>query len=172
MDEKTSVCLEGPRIERRGGLMIVGIRRHYTLAHDLAHIMQSVSRQWHSFRPYLATLRKKEYRDAYGICLKIAEGDAGFDYMCGTIVMPGEDIPAEFTTLSLPPQRYAVFRHLGHSSQLPNTYYTIFGKLLPEADLTPADHGGRTPEFLERFDRFYDFKTETGGPEILVPLKD
>ena len=154
-------------VQRRGELKLVGIRRHYRLTQDLAAVMHAVARQWKEFHAREAAL--KHGAEYYGVCLKIEEGDAGFDYLCGVADEGGPVV--DFTAIKIPPLRYAVFWHPGATASLPATYFAIFGRLLPEAGLLPADSSSGVPEFIERFDQRYDLATGAGGPEILVPLK-
>ena len=164
--------LDPPRIERRSGFLLAGIRRHYKLTHDLATIMQGVSRQWLGFRPRKREIVRAVSPDTYGVCLRMREGDAGIDYFCGMQVPDSAQLPHDLVTLSIPPLRYAIFRHTGPKSLLPNVYFTIFGSCLAEAGVAPAHASAGAPEFIELFDQQYDVKTETGGPVILVPVQD
>jgi AraC family transcriptional regulator len=172
MCETLAVPLGPPRLESRDGFLIAGLRRRHILEIDMGDILQGVSRQWHSFRPRKKEVPRPIGKCTYGVCLRIHEGDVGFDYFCGMQVADAANLPKGFTTLAIPALRYAVFRHTGPSSMLVDTYFTIFGKALPEAGLSPADGASGAPDFIECFDQFYDTKTEMGGPEIMVPLKD
>ena len=159
-----------PRVELRTGLLLAGLRRRYTLSHDLATVMLAVARQWQHFHARKAELGHAPHGDFYGVCLKVIDGDSGFDYFCGEAME--QRVPDGFSMLEIPSLRYAVFKHAGPASALPATYLAIFGRLLPDAGLQPAESSSGAPEFVERFDEGYDLVTKTGGPEILVPLKD
>jgi len=164
--------LDAARIERLGGFLVAGVKQRYALARDLEAIVQGVGRQWADLRPRLIELGWPHAGDAYGVCLRVSDGDTAFDYFCGLGIPDESRLPADLSLLALPPLRCAAFRYRGPKQMLASSYFAIFGRLLPEAGLVPADRRDGTPEFIERFDAGYDLATETGGPEILVPLKD
>jgi len=159
-----------PLVERRGVLKLVGICRRYRLMQDLPGVLEAVAGQWREFHACEHKLGRTGGSDYYGVCLRVVEGEASFGYFCG--MARAGDPPEGFAALVIPPLRCAVFRHTGSTDSLPAAYFTIFGRLLPEAGLSPADAEAGAPEFIERFDEHYDLKTGTGGPEILVPLKE
>jgi predicted transcriptional regulator YdeE len=172
MCDVLAVPLGPPRIERRDGFLLVGMRRRHILALDMDEILHGVSHQWHMFRPRKKEVLRPVGRCSYGVCLRIRDGDMGFEYFCGLQVSDATGLPQGFSMLEIPSLRYAVFRHTGPSSMLVDTYFTIFGKSLPEAGLMAADGASGAPDFIECFDELYDIKTELGGPEIMIPLKD
>jgi len=170
MGETSAATFGPPRLERHGRILLVGLRQRHTVARDLNAIMEGVENQWVRFRPRTKEVRHTASKDLYGVLLKVLEGDAGFEYFCGMEVSKLASLPEGFTSLAIPPQRYAVFRHTGTADDLLKTYFDIFGKVLPEAGLTVADGKSGAPEFIERFDSQYSLETRTGGPEIMVPL--
>jgi AraC family transcriptional regulator len=161
-----------PRFERRGRMLLAGIRKRHTVARDLATVMQGVESQWQAFHLRKEAIRNSAGKDLYGILIRVVEGDVGFGYFCGIEVTKAANLPEGIAVLTIPPLRYAVFRHCGGVEDLPHTYFSIFGQVLPEAGLVVADASSGAPEFIERFDAAYDLETKTGGPEILIPLKD
>jgi AraC family transcriptional regulator len=79
------------------------------------------------------------------ICYNFAP-NAVFDYLAGVEVSSFKDAPAEFTQLSIPPQRYAVFPQSGREFS-----------------------GG--PSY-ERYDTSFDPKSGMGGMEIWLAVKN
>ena len=63
-------------------------------------------------------------------------------------------------------QRYAVFTHRQHSSEIRRTWYTIWNMWLPESGIEALD----VPDF-ERYGEEFDGRTGLGGLEIGVPVK-
>ena len=76
-------------------------------------------------------------------------------------------IPKELSRLRIPEQRYAVFTQREHISTIRRTWFTIFNKALPEAQLTAAEG----PEF-ERYAEDFNPATGTGGFEIWIPIRE
>ena len=75
-------------------------------------------------------------------------------------------LPAGFTHILIPAQRYAVFTHKQHVSSIPQTIETIWSKWLPESGVDAAE----SPAF-ERYTEEFNPQTGMGGMEIWVPLK-
>lgn len=76
------------------------------------------------------------------------------------------DLPNEFRTVRLAPQKYAVFEHFDHVSALRRTAYTIWNKWLPQSGHEAAE----APSF-ERYGAAFDPQTGTGAIEVWLPLK-
>jgi AraC family transcriptional regulator len=103
---------------------------------------------------------------AYGVIYN--SDDAGnYDYLCGAAVREFPSEPPEFTRLRVPPQRYAVFEHRGHVSDIDATWKAIWEHGLMEAGLKASDG----PAF-ERYDERFDGRTGQVTVEIWVPVKE
>jgi AraC family transcriptional regulator len=170
MGETSAATFGPPCLAHHGRILLVGLRQRHTVASDLSAVMAGVENQWVRLRPRVKEVRRAVSKDLFGVLLKVVEGDAGFEYFCGLEVAKLASLPEGFSSLVIPPLRYAVFRHTGTVDDLLKTYFDIFGKVLPEAGLTVADSKSGAPEFIERFDSQYSLETRTGGPEIMVPL--
>ena len=72
----------------------------------------------------------------------------------------------ELTRLRVAAQRYAVFTHRQHISEIRRTWYTIWNKWLPESGIEALD----APDF-ERYGEEFDGRTGLGGLEIWIPVK-
>ncbi|HEY4210934.1 MAG TPA: GyrI-like domain-containing protein [Steroidobacteraceae bacterium] len=68
--------------------------------------------------------------------------------------------------MRLAAQRYAVFAHRDHVSQIRRTWNTIWTQWLPASGHAVAD----APHF-ECYPETFDSRTGTGGLEIWVPLQ-
>lgn len=128
-----------------------------------------IAAQWMRFAPHIGKIPGEVEGAAYGICFDLCQGDErGLVYMAGVEVAGGAaNLPAELSPLSLPAQRYAVFRHPDHVSTLPATVDAIWRKWLPGSGQEPAGE----PAFFERYGEEFDPLTGMGGVEIWVPLK-
>jgi AraC family transcriptional regulator len=78
-------------------------------------------------------------------------------------------LPSELSHVSLPPQKYAVFSHLGHVSELWTTCEQI-GKWLEQSGYESAHPVAGTPDFIERYSEEFKPQTGTGGIEVWVSL--
>ena len=75
-------------------------------------------------------------------------------------------LPPELTQLTITPQRYAVFTHDGHISEISRTWMDIFGVWLPQSgrEVAPA------PSF-ECYGEAFDPKVAIGNVEIWIAIK-
>jgi AraC family transcriptional regulator len=141
-------------------LLIAGLSERYT-----SETCAAIPSQWQRFEPYLGHIQGQVGRPTYGVVCN--SDDAGnTEYISGVEVSDFSRVPAEFSRLRIPEQRYAVFRHSDHIATIRRTWFTIWNKALPEAGLQPS--GG--PEF-ERHGEEFDPRTGTGGFEIWIPIK-
>jgi AraC family transcriptional regulator len=160
MDQTLIADLEPPRFENGKPLLIAGLGARYTCESSKA-----IPAQWQRFAPHIGNVPGQIGRAAYGVCCN--SDDAGnFDYICGVEVADFSELPAEFSRVRLPEQRYAVFTHHEHISTIRRTVNTIWNKWLPESKHEAAD----APDF-ERYGESFDPQTGTGGVEIWIPIK-
>ncbi|MCY1488886.1 GyrI-like small molecule binding domain protein [compost metagenome] len=115
--------------------------------------------------PYIDRVPGQRGEETFGLCHSPDE-EGGFEYIAGVRVGRPDDLPAGFTHQRLAPRRYAVFRHLGHISNIHETFAAIFQRWLPQSALEAAD----APEF-ERYSADFDPMAGTGHVEVWVPLK-
>ena len=101
---------------------------------------------------------------AYGV-IHNSDDNGHADYLTGVEVKDFAAVPAEFSRLQIPAQRYAVFTHKDHISAIRRTWFSIWNKGLPDAGLEAT--GG--PEF-ERYDERFDGRSGTGEVEIWIPI--
>jgi AraC family transcriptional regulator len=160
MDDSMLTPLDPPRIVENPGLLIAGLNERYD--HTAS---ASIPSQWQRFTPHIDHLPGQVGHAAYGVVHN--SDDAGHaDYLTGVEVKDFSTVPAEFSRLKLPPQRYAVFTHKDHISSIRRTWLSIWNKGLPEAGLEAT--GG--PEF-ERYDERFDGRTGQGEVEIWIPVR-
>ncbi|QND48332.1 helix-turn-helix domain-containing protein [Rhizobium lusitanum] len=158
MDDTRLPKLEAPRFESRPAMLLAGLAETY--AHEAT---QGIPSLWQKFNQHFGQIGNV----AYGVCTQ-AEGETeSFRYMSAAEISAADDLPADFTTLKLPQQRYAVFTHRGHISGISATVHQIFGDWLPQSGQL---HGG-VPDMMERYDDRFDPQTGMGATEIWIPLK-
>lgn len=159
MDETQFVPLEPPRFETGRPLLIAGLGRRYTFETNTA-----IPQQWQSFQPHIGHVPGQVGRATYGVCCH-PDGQGRFEYIAGVEVSDFIGLPAEFSRIAIPQQRYAVFSHRAHVSKMRDTVYTIWNQWLPASGY----QGGQGPDF-ELYDERFDPLTGSGTIEIWLPV--
>jgi len=132
-------------------MLIAGLKERYSCDSSAA-----IASQWQRFAPHL-----KAGQTTYGV--KYNPDDEGtFDYLCG---IETSDPPADWTTVRIPEQKYAVFTHKAHISTVGHTHSTIWSQWLPESDLKVT----QAPDF-EKDGPEFNGQTGEGGLEIWIPV--
>jgi AraC family transcriptional regulator len=156
--------LEAPRIENGKVLLIAGLRNRYSAAN-----VDQIPVQWQRFAAYIGKVPGQVGNVTYGLCFP-SQGASDLEYLSGVEVSSCSGLPREFSCVSIPAQRYAVFLHSEHVSKLRETCELI-GKWLPgSGHESPCAIAG-APNFLERYVEIFNPETGMGGVEIWVPIK-
>ena len=151
--------LADPEIVESGSHLIAGLRKRY--GPDTA---AEIPNQWQAFVPHIGQIPDQAGNAAFGVRYN-SDGEGHLDYLTGVEVSSFSDLPCEFENLRLPPQRYAVFAHQGHVSDIRRTWHTIFRDWIPAHNIEIRD----APDF-ERYADDFDPATGTGRIEIWIPL--
>lgn len=160
MDTSLLTELKPPRIVERGAFQAAGLSERYNFATS-----HGVPDLWRRFVPHFGQIPKQVGMTTYGICY---DGDAegNFNYMAAVEISGAPSEADDLTRITVPAQRYAVFTHSGHISDIRKTVYTIWNKWLPESEVTHANG----PDF-ELYDERFDATSGTGEVEIWIPVK-
>lgn len=158
--ETKSYALDPARLERGPEMLIAGLNATYTFAERAG-----IPAQWARFAPHIGCVPGQVGTASYGVCWNYKPGH-GFDYLTGVAVKDASQLPQAFSQVRVPAQRYAVFTHKEHVSQIAATLDAIWQKWLPNSGYQ-AGHG---PSF-ERYDEKFDPQTGTGEFEIWVPIQ-
>jgi AraC family transcriptional regulator len=161
-EEPVGSNFETPRLEYGKALLIAGLRGHFTTSD-----WQGIPAQWQRFVSYLP-VPGQVGRTAYGLCFMMSDG---VDYLSGVEVKSSDGLPAEFKHVSIPAQKYAVFTHRGHVSQLRSTLDTIWQKWLPASGHEVARPTSGAPDFFERYTEDFNPQSGMGGMEVWIPIK-
>lgn len=152
--------LDPPRFEQHEALLIAGVGARYR-CDDKAGIPS----QWERFLSYFGHLADQVGDVAYGVVHNV--DDAGnMEYLCGAQVRDFTRTPPELSTLRIPPQRYAIFKHRDHISTIGGTFAAIWGQWLPQSGHETVD-----APTLEVYGPEFDSQSGRGGLEIWVPIK-
>jgi AraC family transcriptional regulator len=159
-----------PRFINRKQLRIAGVSVHYAEQNA-----EAFAKQWEDFAPSIPAFPGRSSSDALGVVTGSFGGVDGFEYMTGVEVSSFDNVPPKYRRLTIPAQRYAIFMHNGHVSQIRDTVYAIKKEWLPKL-MVPgrsdtSKEASDLPDFFERYGKDFDPKTGTGKVEIWVPLK-
>lgn len=149
------------RFETAGALLIAGLSQRFSAA-----TASTIPQLWQRLVPYMDNLPQRVGAADYGICHG-SDSNGSFDYLCGFEVTQLSSLPTEFSYLRIPPQRYAVFAHATHVSELRRTIDTIYRSWLPTASgIAPTG----LPDFIERYGPGFDPQSGQGDVEIWLPV--
>jgi AraC family transcriptional regulator len=162
MTETARPSIQPARFETAAAMLIAGLRQHYSPV-----TAASIPQLWERLVPYMDKVAHRVGDADYGVCFD-ADSGGNFSYLCGFEVTELSSLPAEFNHIRIPPQRYAVFAHDSHVSQIPATMDAIYRSWLPTATGTvPAG----TPDFFERYGPRFDPQAGRGDVQIWLPIK-
>jgi len=147
-----------PRIKYRDEMFLMGIRQK----HSLDVLATEIPKQWVAFKMEFEAARKSLV--TYGIVCGVSQNE--MEYMCGVEVPSLQSAPANAGKIIVPKQKYAVFLHEGHISEIGASWDKILLQLMPALNLEDV----HTPSF-ERYDHRYDAISGNGQVEIWCPVK-
>jgi AraC family transcriptional regulator len=146
--EMRTMPIEPPRFMEGGDLRIVGMPS-----------------PWHRFQPAIGKVEGQVSNATFGV--RCNHDDAGnYDYLSGVEVADFTHVPVELHRLWIPAQRYAVFTHRGHLSELRHAWHTIWSQWLPESGHEAVEG----PDF-ERYEASFDPRAGRGRVELWVPIR-
>jgi AraC family transcriptional regulator len=158
-DPARAIGLEPPRFVNGDRLLLAGLRERVENLADIPALWQ---------RALTYKTPKRVGTVDYGVCFNCTTDK--FEYLAGFEVSDSSDLPAGLSCVTIPPQKYAVFSHHGHVSELCRTCDKI-GKWLEQSDYEHAVAGADAPDFFERYGKEFDPQTGTGGMEVWIPIK-
>jgi AraC family transcriptional regulator len=158
MAQPSKSKLKEPRIQEAKSLLIAGLQHHYT-----PQTVGEIPQLWQRLMPYLGKIAGQAGRSTYGVGFNNSE--RGFDYIAGVEVANFSGVPKEFSKLTIPAQKYYVFVHEGHVSEIPKTIGAIINEWVPASGYKFA----ALPSMLERYGEDFNPQTGTGDMEIWVP---
>jgi AraC family transcriptional regulator len=118
-----------PQIVTRPETKVIGVARNYS-QEDL-----DIKTLWSAFRPEVGQIASRVGQGAFGIYEEYQEtdGDVGFNYICSVEVSDVDHVPEGMIARIIPAHLYAVFRHDGPISYLPETLKYIWESWLPKS---------------------------------------
>ena len=149
--------IEPARFVDDPGMLFVGIRREQSY-HGAVH---GIPQQWREFQAQIATISGRVGSDSYGVMCANFETRQAFEYMTAVRVESFDAAMSQLGRMRVKPQRYAVFVHPGHVSEIHRTWMAIWNEWIPRSGLRAVD----APEF-EVYSREFDPAVGRGGIEI------
>ena len=159
MDETLLTTLTPPRFATLNTLLIAGLAERYSSATSAG-----IPAQWQRFVPHLGHIPGQKGHITYGVVCN-SDDEGNVEYICGVEVTDFSDLPAHWSRLRIPAQKYAVFTHQEHVSTIRRTWFTIWNTWLPESGYEAVE----SPAF-ERYSDTFDPMTGAGGLEIWLPV--
>ncbi|WP_300016730.1 AraC family transcriptional regulator [uncultured Roseobacter sp.] len=156
MKKEMIVDVAKPEIRNRAGFRVVGLSDRYSFEN-----IAGIPSLWQTLNNRSTEIETAVPGVAYGVSCD-EDGTGYFRYLAGveaTEKAQGMDF------VDIPANRYAVFIHDGHVSDLPKTVYTIWNKALTDAGLESAS----APDF-ECYGPRFDAETGRGRVTIWIPL--
>ena len=161
LDHLTAIKLAPPSLVDRGPFLLAGLLEHYKDGD-----MSAIPNQWQRFAPWLGEIPGQVAQVSYGVVCN-GDDDGVTDYFTAAEVSDFGNLPSELSRMRLPAQRYAVFSHPGHISEIQSVWRTIWAEWVPERVNRLAD-----APFFERYPETFDPLSGTGGFEIWLPLEE
>lgn len=155
--------LPSPRIETLDAFTIAGLGADFEPGKTAG-----IPALWQKFNDYFGHIPGQIGKTAFGVCTMLP-GKPGFRYVAGVRVAKGhDDLPAEFETIAVPAQTWAIFQHHGHINGIAATVDAAFRTWLPAS----GRKVGAFPDVLEFYGEDFDPETGLGRVEIWLPLAD
>ncbi len=150
-----------PRIINSAPLVLAGLNATYQMPEN-----SGMKDQWARFDHYIGKVPGQSGPICYGVCHNF-DGKGKLDYLCSVAISGSPELPAPLARLEIPAQRYAIFEHRAHISQIGATWNAIFTKWLPES----GEKQIPAPQ-LEIYGPEFDGHTGTGLVEIWIPVAE
>lgn len=160
------MALENPRYEDSPALFITGV--HQTYPHGT--LDRSIE-QLSALPTFLPLMLGRIGANTYGLWYDLFKTDKLTQLVTGARIGQFSPINTQLSLFELPAQRYAVFTHRGHISEMSKTRAEVFERWLPRSG---KKHYQPPQGFLDCMEVYPEgFVAETGlGPiELWVPIQ-
>ncbi len=158
--QEKSIDITAPQIVDSDEFVVARLRKYYE-----CEKWPSIPAQWQKFQPYLDGIRNRTDDSAYGICAD-CDHHSGFNYICAVKISEPENLNPNLTVFQVPKQKYAVFTHPGHISNIGCTWNSIYSKWQPNSNYEILN----TLSF-EFYDQHYNTNSGQGDVQIWVPVE-
>lgn len=129
---------------------------------------------WQRLAPHLGKVPGQIGSADYGLCIRAEDDNCCFDYLAGIEIAnmsaPSGALPSDWRIVNCPAQKYAVFTHDRHVSELHRSIHLIFDQWLPASNHQHAQNAGNPIHFFERYGEGFNPKTGFGDIELWLPI--
>lgn len=160
LDHLAPINLAPPTLVDRGPFLLAGLLEHYRDGE-----ISAIPSQWQRFGPWLGHIPGQVSGVAYGVICN-GDDDGMMDYVAAAEVSDFGSLPSELSRLRMPAQRYAVFSHPSHISEMQSVWRAIWADWVPQRVKKLAD-----APFFERYPEVFDPVSGEGGFEIWLPVE-
>lgn len=156
--------IEPIRISEEPAMTFAGLEQYFKYSET-----DQIPGLWQKFVPHLGNVPGQIGDIAWGLAPipDRSSPPGGFDYLACVQVASGESLSDEFTVVSVAAQKYALFAHTGHVSELSKTGGQIWQEWFP----TSGHKHTEPPIMLERYGQGFDPQTGTGDIEVWVSIQ-
>jgi AraC family transcriptional regulator len=164
MEPKPAMQLEKPRFETHRAFLVAGFRGNFP------EPPKGLPELWGRFGPHIGKIPGQVGRVAYGVASAVSPQGA-CDYTAGVEVTDFSALSNDFTRITIPANRYAVFAHHDHVSTLADTIDRVLRTWLPQSGLALQQSSAGGPVFFERYGEAFDPQAGRGDVEVWFPAK-
>jgi predicted transcriptional regulator YdeE len=151
-----------PRIEVRPALALAGISGRHAMG-----ALDGLGAQWRQFFSELPG-RDGLGPPSYGLAYSPRDGAME---LLTAVTNSSQRLPAGWIRREVPAQRYAVYPHTGHLSEIPRSIEWMLRHWLPGSGHVHASGFAGGLGHVERFGPGFDARTGTGDMELWFPLE-
>lgn len=166
MDDWMFDSYETPRFEDSNALTLAGYRGTFT-----PERMGEIAEMWMRFGDgVFGHVPGQVNMVGYGVSIMPENSTNGFDYLAAVEVSDPKLLTEDYSVLSIPAQRYAVFTHPHHVSELGKMINTIVQKYFPTSGYGPRKLNGDSI-CIERYGEDFDPTIGAGNMELWFPIE-
>jgi AraC family transcriptional regulator len=166
VNQATQFQLEEPRFQDGKAVLVAGLKNRFA-----GPDVKNISALWERFGPFIGKIPSQVGDVAYGLCYNMISNPFSFDYMAGVEVSSSSGLPADFSIISIPSMRYAIFTHRGPIANLSITIDAIYHRWLPNSGRSFLQPIPDVPYMIERYDERFHPETASGDVELWIPVK-
>jgi AraC family transcriptional regulator len=166
VNQAKQLQLEEPRFQDGKAMLVAGLKNRFT-----GPDVKNISALWQRFGPFIGRIPSQIGHVAYGLCSNMTSNPFSFDHMAGVEVSSSSGLPADFSVISIPAMRYAIFTHRGQIENLSMTIDAIYHRWLPNSGHSSLQPIPDVPYMIERYDERFHPETASGDVELWIPVK-
>jgi AraC family transcriptional regulator len=156
---------EEPRFEDGNALLLAGYRGTFT-----PERMGEIAELWRRFGDNFGRVPGQVNMVGYGVSIMPENIANGFDYLAAVEVSDASALGEEYSVYQVPAQRYAIFNHPHHVSELGKMINTIVQKYFQPSGIEPKKLNGEAI-VIEWYGEEFDPAVGVGNMELWFPIE-